>query len=108
LKKNTPDKHGYVFSTDPDFVFQSEENSSETLPPAKQRLRVLLDSRNRGGKTVTAVTGFIGKPADLESLGKKIKQYCGTGGTVKDGQILIQGDQTVKVRAFLQKEGYKV
>jgi translation initiation factor 1 len=108
LKKNTPDKNGYVFSTDPDFVFQNEESSAETLPPAKQRLRILLDTRHRGGKTVTAVIGFIGRAEDLESLGKKMKQYCGTGGSVKDGQILIQGDQTVKVRTFLQKEGYKI
>ncbi len=108
MKKKIPDKNGFVFSTDPDFVFQNEGSSSETLLPAKQRLRIILDSRHRGGKTVTAITGFIGKPVDLESLGKKIKQFCGTGGSVKDGQILIQGDQSVKVRAFLQKEGYKI
>jgi translation initiation factor 1 len=108
-KKNIPDKNGFVFSTDPNFVFQnSGSDSSETLAPAKQRLRIILDSRHRGGKTVTAITGFIGKSEDLEILGKKLKQYCGTGGSVKDGQILIQGDQTVKVRAYLQKEGYKI
>jgi translation initiation factor 1 len=108
-KKNIPDKNGFVFSTDPDFAFQnSETGSSETLSPSKQRLRIILDTRHRGGKTVTAVIGFIGKPEDLEILGKKIKQYCGTGGAVKDGQILIQGDQTLKVRNYLQKEGYKV
>ncbi len=106
-KKNIPDKNGFVFSTDPDFVFQNESDSSETLPPAKQRLRIVLDTRHRGGKTITAIIGFKGKSADLEILGKKIKQYCGTGGSVKDGQILIQGDQTHKVKAYLQKEGYK-
>ncbi len=108
MKKNKSDKNGFVFSTDPDFVFHSEETSSETLAPSKQRLRILLDTRHRGGKTVTAITGFIGKPEDLESLGKKLKQYCGTGGSVKDGQILIQGDQGTKIRAFLQKEGYRI
>jgi translation initiation factor 1 len=108
LKKKIPDKNGFVFSTDPDFVFQNPEFVSETLPPAKQRLRILLDSRHRGGKTVTAITGFVGKTEDFELLGKKLKQFCGTGGSVKDGQILIQGDQTVKVRTFLQKEGYKI
>jgi translation initiation factor 1 len=107
-KKNIPDKNGFVFSTDPNFAFQnSGSDSSETLAPAKQRLRIILDTRHRGGKTVTAISGFIGKSEDLEILGKKLKQYCGTGGSVKDGQILIQGDQTTKVQAYLQKEGYK-
>lgn len=108
MKKNIPDKNGFVFSTDPDFAFQHPGSSSETLPPSKQRLRIVLDTRHRGGKTVTAIVGFVGKTEDLEALGKKMKQYCGTGGSVKDGQILIQGDQTVKVRVFLQKEGYKI
>jgi translation initiation factor 1 len=108
-KKNIPDKNGFVFSTDPDFNFQTEGfSSSETLAPGRQRLRVVLDTRHRGGKTVTAIIGFVGKSDDLEILGKKLKQYCGTGGSVKDGQILIQGDQTVKVRGYLQKEGYKL
>jgi translation initiation factor 1 len=107
-KKNIPDKNGFVFSTDPDFAFQNNESASETLPPAKQRLRILLDTRHRGGKTVTAIIGFTGKTGDLDILGKKLKQYCGTGGSVKDGQILIQGDQTIKVLAYLQKEGYRV
>jgi translation initiation factor 1 len=106
-KKNIPDKNGFVFSTNPDFAFQNESSAAETLPPAKQRLRIVLDTRHRGGKTVTAVIGFLGKPEDLEILAKKLKQYCSTGGSVKDGQILIQGDQTGKVRAYLQKEGYK-
>jgi translation initiation factor 1 len=108
-KKNSPDKNGFVFSTDPNFSFQNTNaESTETLSPSKQRLRIILDNRHRGGKTVTAVMGFIGKPEDMEILGKKLKQYCGTGGSVKDGQILIQGDQTNKVRAYLQKEGYKI
>ena len=107
-KKNIPDKHGFVFSTDPNFNFQTGNSSPlETLAPGKQRLRIILDTHQRGGKTVTAITGFVGREEDLEILGKKIKQYCGTGGSVKDGQILIQGDQTIKVRAYLNKEGYK-
>ncbi len=109
VKKNIPDKNGFVFSTDPAFAFQSEGSyAAETLPPTRQKLRILLDTRHRGGKTVTAIIGFVGKEEDLEIMGKKIKQYCGTGGAVKDGQILIQGDQTAKVRSYLQKEGYKV
>ena len=108
-KKNIPDKNGFVFSTDPNFAFENPDSGySETPAPAKQRLRIILDTRHRGGKTVTAITGFIGKSEDLEILGKKLKQYCGTGGSVKDGQILIQGDQTLKVRTYLQKEGYKL
>jgi translation initiation factor 1 len=108
-KKNIPDSNGFVFSTDPKFNFQTGDSSPvETLPPGKQRLRIILDTRQRGGKTVTVIIGFLGKEEDLESLGKKIKQYCGTGGSVKDAQILIQGDQMVKVRAYLSKEGFKV
>ena len=108
-KKNIPDKNGFVFSTNPDFNFQTgSTGSTETLPPAKQRLRIILDTRHRGGKTVTAILGFVGKTEDLDLLGKKLKQYCGTGGSIKDGQILIQGDQTIKVRSYLTKEGYKV
>jgi len=107
-KKNIPDSNGFVFSTDPNFNFQTgESGSKETLSPGKQRLRIILDTRHRGGKMVTAIAGFIGKSEDLEILGKKIKQYCGTGGAVKNGQILIQGDQTIKVKAYLLKEGYK-
>jgi translation initiation factor 1 len=108
-KKNIPDNNGFVFSTNPDFNFQTgESRATETLPNSKQRLRILLDTRHRGGKKVTAVVGFAGNSNDLETLGKKIKQYCGTGGSVKDGQILIQGDQIVKVKAYLVKEGFKV
>ena len=109
MKKKATDPNGIVFSTDPEFKFQTEGSGhSETLPPAKQRLRIILDTRHRGGKTVTAILGFEGKTEDLEILGKKLKQYCGTGGSVKEGQILIQGDQTNKVRAFLQQQGYKM
>ncbi len=108
-RKKTPDKNGFVFSTDPNFAFQnSGPESRETLASAKQRLRIVLDTGHRAGKTMTVVIGFIGKLEDLESLGKKLKQYCGTGGSVKDGQILIQGDQTLKVQAYLRKEGYKI
>lgn len=108
-KKNSPDKNGFVFSTDPDFSFQNESGPQrETLPPAKQRLRIMLDTRHRGGKTVTAIVGFAGTTKDLEILGKKIKTHCGSGGAVKDGEILVQGDQMAKVKLWLGKEGYRV
>jgi translation initiation factor 1 len=108
-KKNIPDRNGFVYSTDPSFQFQKEGSGDpDSIPPGQQRLRIVLDTRHRGGKTITAVIGFSGKPQDLEILGKKLKQFCGTGGSVKDGMILIQGDQITKVKAFLVKEGYKV
>ena len=106
-KKNKPDSRGFVYSTDPDFKFEEERSSNETLVPAQQKLKVRLDTKHRAGKAVTLVTGFIGKEEDLEDLGKKLKSYCGTGGSAKDGEIIIQGDQREKVMQWLAKNGYK-
>ena len=106
-KKNKPDTRGFVFSTDPSFRFEEEQREEQaTLPPEKQKLIITLDTKHRGGKTVTLVKGFVGQETDLEELGKKIKQYCGTGGSVKDGEIIIQGDQRPKVKDFLTKNNY--
>lgn len=106
-KKNTSDKNGFVFSTDPNFRFEAEENEiRDTLAPAQQTLRILLDKKQRAGKAVTLVTGFIGKEEDLEQLGKQLKNFCGTGGSVKDGEALVQGDQRDKVLQWLLKNGY--
>jgi translation initiation factor 1 len=106
-KKNPTDKYGFVYSTDPNFKFESEEErSSETLPAKQQKLKIRLDTKHRGGKAVTLVEGFIGKEEDLEDLGKKLKNYCGTGGSAKDGEIIIQGDQRDKVLQWFQKNGY--
>jgi translation initiation factor 1 len=106
-KKDKSDKHGFVFSTDPNFRFENEdEQVSETLEPKQQKLKVKLETKHRGGKTVTLVLGFIGKAQDAEDLGKKLKNYCGTGGSVKDGEIIIQGDQREKVLQWLQKNNY--
>lgn len=108
-KKNKADKSGFVFSTDPSFQFEHEaQEEQETLPPEKQKLRILLDTKQRAGKAVTLVTGFVGKTEDLEELGKKAKQFCGTGGSVKDGEIIIQGDQREKARQFFTKHKYKI
>jgi translation initiation factor 1 len=105
-KKNKPDSRGFVYSTDPDFQFQHESENSETLPPSQQTLKVKLDTKQRAGKVVTLIEGFAGKEEDLKELEKKLKSYCGTGGSSKDGQIIIQGDQREKVMQWLQKNNY--
>lgn len=106
-KKNKPDTRGFVYSTDPNFSFEEEHSTAETLPPAQQKLKIRLDTKNRGGKAVTLVEGFVGKEEDLEELGKKIKSFCGTGGSAKAGDIIVQGDQREKVFQWLVKNGYK-
>ena len=106
-KKNKPDTRGFVYSTDPNFSFESEQNNSETLPPAQQKLKIRLDTKHRAGKAVTLVEGFVGTVEDLEDLGKKLKSFCGTGGSAKDGEIIVQGDQREKVLQWLVKNGYK-
>ena len=108
-KKNKPDNNGFVYSTNPDFHFEQEEQGEPaTLTPAKQKLRISLDNKRRAGKAVTLITGFIGTADDLEELGKQLKNFCGTGGSVKDGEIIIQGDQREKVKQWLVKSGYKL
>ena len=106
-KKNKPDSRGFVFSTDPDFKFEEEQNFTETLASSQQKLKVRLDTKHRAGKAVTLVEGFIGKDEDLQDLGKKLKSFCGTGGSAKDGEIIIQGDQREKVMQWFGKNGYK-
>ncbi len=105
-KKNIPDNRGFVYSTDPNFSFEKDEEVQATLEPAKQKLRILLDKKQRGGKVVSLVTGFIGADEDLQELGKKLKTICGTGGSAKDGEILVQGDQRDKILQWLLKNGY--
>jgi translation initiation factor 1 len=107
-KKNKSDKHGFVYSTDPNFGFQHDDGpAAETLLPQQQKLKVRLDTKRRGGKAVTLVEGFIGTDDDLQSLGKVLKNFCGTGGAAKDNEIIVQGDQREKVLQWLQKNGYK-
>ena len=106
-KKNKPDTRGFVYSTDPNFSFEPEQDNSETLAPAQQKLKIRLDTKHRAGKAVTLVDGFIGKEEDLEDLGKKLKSFCGTGGSAKDGEIIVQGDQREKVVQWLLINGYK-
>ena len=107
-KKNKPDTRGFVYSTDPGFKFEEEQNNQETLPAARQKLKIRLDTKHRGGKAVTLIEGFIGQENDLEELGKKLKSFCGTGGSAKDGEIIVQGDQRDKVLQWLLKNDYKL
>lgn len=107
-KKNKPDTKGFVYSTDPDFKFEPAQDEQDTLSPGQQPLKIKLDTKHRAGKAVTLVDGFIGKTDDLEELGKKLKTVCGTGGSAKDGEIIVQGDHRDKVLQWLQKNGYKL
>lgn len=97
-----------VYSTDPDhdYFFAEEEDVLETLPNNQQKLRVQIDRKKRKGKEVTLVTGFVGAEADLKDLGKLLKSKCGVGGTVKEGEIIIQGNFKTKVLDLLKAEGY--
>jgi len=100
---------GLVYSTDPDFKLpEDEDGEQQTIDPSQQKLKIRLDTKHRAGKAVTLVVGFIGTAADMEELGKKLKSFCGTGGSVKDGEIIVQGDNRDKVLQWLLKNGYKL
>jgi translation initiation factor 1 len=106
-KKNKGRQDGLVYSTNQDYYNDFEEGpSDETLPKDKQKLRVKLDSKQRAGKIVTLVEGFTGTNEDLEALGKQLKTKCGTGGSAKDGLIIIQGDYKEKIIGWLKDWGY--
>ena len=105
--KHNSDKNGTVYSTNPDYAFDYGEEEAVTIEPTKQNLRVMLDKKQRAGKKVTLITGFQGSDFDLAVLGKELKSACGVGGSVKDGEILLQGDFREKVLALLQEKGYK-
>ena len=101
------DRLNVVYSTNPNFQYETgNTEEAETLSPNQQKLRVQLDRKNRGGKVVTLVTGFVGTDDDLKELGRMLKSKCGVGGSAKDGEIIVQGDFKQKVIELLKKEGY--
>jgi translation initiation factor 1 len=100
---------GVVYSTNPDYQYDSgEAPETETLPPQKQNLIVMLDRKQRKGKEVTLIKGFVGNEEDLKELARRLKTKLGTGGSAKDGEIIIQGDFRERVMEFLVSEKYKV
>lgn len=101
------DRLNVVYSTNPDFAYITDEKEeNETLPKQQQKLRVSMEKNHRGGKTVTLVRNFIGTEDDMKELGRLLKTKCGVGGSVKDGEILVQGDFKEKIIDILKKEGY--
>jgi translation initiation factor 1 len=101
------DLGGMVYSTNPNYKPDEVEENNESVTPSSQDLRVWLEKNHRGGKTATVIKGFIGSADDLETLGKTLKTKCGTGGTAKDGEIIIQGDHRDKIMTMLAQLGYK-
>lgn len=109
MSKKNSNRIGVVYSTNPDFQYEEiEEFEQETLPNNQQKLYVQLDKKQRAGKQVTLITGFVGTSDDLEILGKELKNKCGVGGSVKNGEILLQGDFRQKVMDYLVQKDYKV
>ena len=105
-RKNKSNEGGFVFSTDPNFRTEQEETSLVTAAPAEQRLKISLQTKHRAGKMVTVITGFEGKSEDAEALGKQLRNYCGTGGSAKEDEIIIQGDHREKALQYLLQKGY--
>ena len=108
MKNDKKNRINIVYSTNPDFHYEYEsQNEAETLAPEKQNLKVIVESKQRKGKTVTLVQGFIGSEEDLKELAKLLKNKCGVGGSVKDGEIIIQGEVKEKVLTILHDNHYR-
>jgi translation initiation factor 1 len=106
-KKKLYNLNTIVYSTDSNFATMQKTAGEATIPAEEQLLKVRLDTKHRGGKVVTLIDGFVGDEADLEQLGKELKSYCGTGGSAKNKQVIIQGDHKEKIFQWLIKRGYK-
>jgi translation initiation factor 1 len=106
MSKKKSGSSPWVYSTDPQFKMEEDPLPSEILAPSQQCLRVTLETKHRAGKTVTLVAGFVGGGEALTELGKQLKNHCGTGGSAKDGEIILQGDHREKVRSWLLKNQY--
>ncbi len=108
MKKKINTFSSLVYSTNPDFKPEKEaEELQHTLEPAEQKIKIRLETKHRGGKAVTLVENFMGTDAAMNVLGKSLKTFCGTGGSVKDGEIIVQGDNREKILQWLLKNGYK-
>ncbi len=105
MVKNKKNRKGVLYSTNPDFEYEYEDNETETLPNNQQDLKVCIDKR-RAGKIAVIIKNFVGKNDDLKNLGKMLKAKCGVGGSAKNGEIIIQGNIREKVMGILKKEGY--
>lgn len=109
MAKDWKERLGTVYSTSKDYDYEYDGNEEdETLAPNQQKIYVSIDKKNRKGKAVTLVEGFVGSTDDLKSLGKMLKSKCGVGGAVKNGEILIQGDFRDKIMDLLKADGYIV
>jgi translation initiation factor 1 len=106
MSKNNKNSSPIVYSTHPEAFPSVPLDEKETLPNAEQLLRIILETKHRAGKTVTIIYGFVGKLSDMEIIGKALKNHCGTGGSVKEGEIIIQGDHRQKVFQYLKQKGY--
>ncbi|MGI9139062.1 MAG: translation initiation factor [Sediminibacterium sp.] len=106
MSKSSKNNSPIVYSTNPEAIQSFPLDEIETISNAEQPLRVILETKHRAGKTVTIIYGFVGKQADMETLGKALKNHCGTGGSVKEGEIIIQGDHRQKVFQYLKQKGY--
>ncbi len=108
MGKSKKNRVNVVYSTNPDFDFEDSSDDEQTIPFNEQKFYVSIDRKNRGGKSVTLVEGFVGKDEDAKDLSRKLKQLCGVGGGFKNAEVYIQGDQKNKIASFLKKLGASV